>query len=84
MTTAADIINQYGRAIAHDTPTREIGDIDFEGDMQMLALLVSDYGNNPLPYGEADITRGDIGICLAGQDHWWWNCPQHNCHKANQ
>lgn len=83
MTTAADIIKQYGRVLAHDTlPGTE--SFDFEDDMQTLACLVSDCGNNPLPYDEDEITRNDLGICLAGQDHWRWNCDQHNCRGGDQ
>ena len=84
MTTAADIIKQYGRALTYGTFPGESGYLDFEGNMQTLALIVSDYGNNPLPYDEAEITRDHLGICLAGQGHWSWNCDQHNCQEANQ
>lgn len=84
MTTAADIIKQYGRVLAHGTIPGETEYLDLEDDMQTLALIVSDYGNNPIPYGDDDTIRDNLGICLAGRDHWWWNCDQHNCHEADQ
>ena len=83
MTTAADIIKQYGRAVRAETDPYSAY-FGTEDDMQTLALIVSDYGNNPLPDDEIEVTRDNLGICLAGQDHWWWNCDEHNCHKANQ
>lgn len=84
MTTAADIIKQYGRVLEHDTSPSQIGNIDFEDDMQTLALIVPEYGNNPLPYGLDEITRDNLGICLAGKNHWWWNCDDHNCHEGDK
>ena len=84
MTTAADIIKQYGRVLANGTIPGETEYLDLEDDMQTLALIVSDHGNNPLPDDEAEITRDNLGICLAGQDHWWWNCDEHNCHNGDQ
>ena len=83
MTTAADIIKQYGRTVLAE-PAEYRSYFDLEADMQTLALIVSDYGNKPLPADEAGITRDKLGICPAGQDHWWWNCGEHNCHKGNQ
>ena len=83
MTTAADIIKQYGRTVLAE-PAEYSAYFGTEDDMQTLALIVSDYGNNPLPDDEIEVTRDNLGICLAGQDHWWWNCPYHNCHKGNQ
>lgn len=83
MTTAADIIKQYGRTVLAE-PAEHSAYFDLESDTQTLALIVSDYGNNPLPYGEAEITRKNLGICLAGQDHWWWNCDDHNCNEATE
>lgn len=84
MTTAADIIKQYGRVLAHDTIPGEIKYPDFESDMMTIGLIVSNYGNTPIPHNEAEAIRDNIGICLAGQDHWWWNCDEHNCSEADQ
>lgn len=83
MTTAADIIKQYGRTVLAE-PAEYSAYFDLESDMQTLALIVSDYGNNPLPYSEAEITRDNLGICLAGKNHWWWNCDEHNCRGGDQ
>ena len=84
MTTATDIIKQYGRVLARESAPLQDEYLDIESDMQALALIVSDHGNNPLPYGEAEITRDNLGICLAGQDHWWWNCDDHKCNEATE
>lgn len=81
MTTAADIIKQYGRTVLAE-PAEYSAYFDLETDTQTLARIVSDHGNNPLPDNEAEITRKNLGICLAGQDHWWWNCHEHNCNEA--
>lgn len=83
MTTASDIIKQYGRTVLAEADSYSAY-FDLESDMQTLALIVSDHGNNPLPDDEIEVTRDNLGICLAGQDHWWWNCDEHNCHKGDQ
>ena len=84
MTTAADIIEQYGRVLVHDTNPNDNDYPEINSDMQTLALIVRDWGNAPILDGQAEITRSDLGICVAGQNHWWWNCGEHNCHKGNQ
>lgn len=84
MTTAADIIKQYGRVLARESAPLQDEYLDIESDMMTLALIVSDYGNNPLPYDEAEITRDNLELCLAGKNHRWTECDQHNCHKGNQ
>jgi|GEM_PF-5646908 len=84
MTTAADIIKQYGRVLEHDTTPGEIEYSDLGSDLHTLAIIVSDYGNNTLPDDQADTTRKNLEICLAGQDHWWWNCDDQNCNEATE
>lgn len=77
MTTAMDIIRQYGRVVAHDAKQGDYFDI--EDDMGDLALLVQDHGNAPITNGEDETTRDNLGLCLAGRDHWWWNCDEYKC-----
>lgn len=79
MTTAADIIEQYGRTVLAETAEYSVH-FDLEYDMQTLALIVREWGNTPIPGGQDKTTRDNLGICLAGQDHWRWNCDEHNCH----
>ena len=83
MTTAADIIEQYGRTV-HAHPEDYSTRLDLDSDMQTLALIVRDWGNAPIPDGQDQITRDNLGLCLAGQNHWWWNCDEHNCRGSDQ
>lgn len=77
MTTATDIIRQYGRVVARDTKQGDYFDI--EADMDSLAHLVEKYGNDPISNDNDKMVQDDLGLCLDGRDHWWWNCDAHDC-----
>ena len=77
MTTATDIIRQYGCVVARDAKQGDYFDI--EADMDSLAKLVEVYGNDPIGNDNDKMTRDDLGLCLNGRDHWWWNCDENDC-----
>lgn len=77
MTTAMDIIRQYGRVVVHDSVRLDCFDI--EEDMDSLAKLVDKHSNDPISNDDDKMARDDLGLCLDGRDHWWWNCDEHGC-----
>ena len=77
MTTATDIIQQYGRVLARDAKQGDYFGI--EEDMDSLAKLVDKHSNDPISNDDDKMARDDLGLCLDGRDHWWWNCDEHSC-----
>lgn len=82
MTTAADLLNEYGAAIRGDW-----SDIDGR-DIKRALLKVSDaiheYATGPLPDAEVERLRDDLGLCSFGGAHWPDYCDFYECAEKGQ
>lgn len=77
MTTAADVLEEYGRAIRGAW-----GGIDGRSVMSCMEDIAADmrkYSNGPLPDGLVQCRRISFGICPHGNGHWDEYCEDYEC-----
>ena len=74
MTTAADLLDEYGEAIRDSW-----GDIDGRTErdrLQGLAQVFREKGNEPLTEEEVLRARQSLGVCERGEGHWYYFCDE--------
>lgn len=68
---AQQLLFQYGHAIRGDWSMMDGRSV--QDDLEYIGMLITEIGDEaPILYD-----RDQLGLCPAGEGHWYYNCDQH-------
>ena len=79
MTTAADILEEYGEAFRGSWAA--VDGRSVRSDLEQIASDMRSYGNGGLPTAVIVVRRRNLDLCPAGNGHWTEFCYP-DCEEA--